>query len=119
LANILEVGDLTRKRKKSTNKYSTRWPICLPPFLIPFFSTHRQSELSNILGARSAATPIPAENGDSSTVFAEFGQARDRVLGLKVDQIKDSVSGSSVADPRGYLTDLSSFAIKVFVSLEF
>jgi pre-mRNA-processing factor 6 len=46
------------------------------------------------------------------TDFKQFGEARDKVLGLKLDQVKDSVSGSTTVDPRGYLTDLNSLNIK-------
>jgi pre-mRNA-processing factor 6 len=114
-ANIPEVGDLTRKKsRRSTNKMADRFTPVPDSVLL---SSHRQSELSNSLGASSSASPMPTANGDGATDFAEFGQARDRVLGLKLDQIKDSVSGSSTVDPRGYLTDLSSIAIKVLHAL--
>jgi len=46
------------------------------------------------------------------TNFIEIGQARDKVLSLKLDQISDSVSGQTTVDPKGYLTDLNSVVIK-------
>jgi pre-mRNA-processing factor 6 len=52
------------------------------------------------------------ETSVTKTDFAQFGQARDRVLGLKLDQVSDSVSGQTTIDPKGYLTDLGSVAIK-------
>ena len=33
------------------------------------------------------------------------------MLGLKLDKLSDSVSGQTVVDPKGYLTDLSSIKI--------
>jgi len=33
------------------------------------------------------------------------------VLGVKLDQVSDSVTGQTVVDPKGYLTDLASMAI--------
>jgi pre-mRNA-processing factor 6 len=33
-------------------------------------------------------------------------------LGLKLDQVSDSVSGQTTIDPKGYLTDMSSIALK-------
>ncbi len=30
------------------------------------------------------------------------------MLGIKLDQVSDSVSGQTVVDPKGYLTDLNS-----------
>ncbi len=35
------------------------------------------------------------------------GEGRSTVLGLKLDSMADSVSGQTVIDPKGYLTDLS------------
>lgn len=46
------------------------------------------------------------------TNFIEIGQARDKVLSLKLDQISDSVSGQTTVDPKGYLTDLNSVVVK-------
>ena len=39
------------------------------------------------------------------------GEGRGTVLGLKLDKLSDSVSGQTVVDPKGYLTDLSSIKI--------
>jgi pre-mRNA-processing factor 6 len=52
----------------------------------------------------------PANTG-ALTDLVEIGQARDRILSLKLDQISGtaSMSGSaSSVDPKGYLTDLNS-----------
>lgn len=47
------------------------------------------------------------------TDFRQIGQAREKQLGHKLDQIvSDSVSGQTNVDPTGYLTGLSSMAIK-------
>jgi pre-mRNA-processing factor 6 len=113
-ANIPEVGDLTRKRSRKNAAASRMADRFTPVPDSVLLSSHRQSELSNSLGSATPAAPSGAE---VSTDFAEFGQARDRVLGLKLDQIKDSVSGSSTVDPRGYLTDLGSIAIKVCICI--
>jgi hypothetical protein len=37
-----------------------------------------------------------------------FSLVREQVLGLKLDKMSDSVSGQTVVDPRGFLTDLNS-----------
>jgi len=109
-ANIPEVGDLTRKKsKRSQNKMADRFTPVPDSVLL---TAHRQTEFANSVDANvGMATPL-SSGANSSTDFAEFGQARDRVLGLKLDQISDSVSGSSTVDPRGYLTDLSGISIK-------
>lgn len=61
---------------------------------------------------------IPGEfnsiSTDDGTItdFAKFGAARDKVLGIKLDQMSDSVSGQTTIDPKGYLTDLGSVMVK-------
>jgi len=39
------------------------------------------------------------------------GEGRGTVIKLKLDTISDSVSGQTVVDPKGYLTDLKSVKI--------
>jgi pre-mRNA-processing factor 6 len=49
------------------------------------------------------------------TDFVEIGQARDKILSLKLDQISDTQPSSGTAtsiDPKGYLTDLASVVHK-------
>lgn len=65
-------------------------------------------------------TPVPDSIVDSSrrsnkidislapVDLRKVGTARDQVLGLKLDKVSDSVSGQTVVDPKGYLTDLNS-----------
>ena len=38
----------------------------------------------------------------------KIGQARNTLMDLKLTQVSDSVSGQTVVDPKGYLTDLQS-----------
>ena len=38
----------------------------------------------------------------------KIGQARNTLMDLKLKQTSDSVSGQTVVDPKGYLTDLQS-----------
>eukprot|EP00164_Ancoracysta_twista_P004398 GFYU01005929.1.p1 GENE.GFYU01005929.1~~GFYU01005929.1.p1 ORF type:complete len:962 (-),score=313.69 GFYU01005929.1:140-3025(-) len=40
--------------------------------------------------------------------LTQVGEARGQVLGVKLDQMSDSVTGQTVVDPKGYLTDLKS-----------
>ncbi|BFG40803.1 hypothetical protein CerSpe_270770 [Prunus speciosa] len=47
----------------------------------------------------------------TSTDLTAVRQGRDIVLSLKLDRISDSVSGLTVVDPKGYLTDLKSMSI--------
>lgn len=39
--------------------------------------------------------------------LTQLGRARDKVLSFKLDRMADSVSGQTVVDPKGYLTDLN------------
>jgi pre-mRNA-processing factor 6 len=48
--------------------------------------------------------------GGSGTV-SQLGEARGTMLGLKLDKMSDSVTGQTVVDPKGYLTDLNSIKI--------
>ncbi|EWM28197.1 pre-mrna-processing factor 6 [Nannochloropsis gaditana] len=65
-----------------------------------------------------AAAPIdprtglqtPMSAGGSSSI-AGLSQARETVLSIKLDKMSDSVSGQTVVDPKGYLTDLNSIKI--------
>jgi pre-mRNA-processing factor 6 len=38
----------------------------------------------------------------------KIGQARNTLMDIKLSQVGDSVSGQTVVDPKGYLTDLQS-----------
>jgi pre-mRNA-processing factor 6 len=47
------------------------------------------------------------------TDFAEIGQAREKMLAIKLEQMTDSASGTSTTiDPKGYLTGLDSQILK-------
>ncbi|KAF9519699.1 hypothetical protein BS47DRAFT_1375004 [Hydnum rufescens UP504] len=76
----------------------------------------RSGEMVNSLDARQqelGGFETPADNSGALTNLVEIGQARDNLLSLKLDQISDSVAGSSsTIDPKGYLTDLNSVHIK-------
>lgn len=43
--------------------------------------------------------------------LTEVGAGRRTVISLNLDRMADSVSGQTVVDPKGYLTDLSSIKI--------
>lgn len=64
-------------------------------------------------GGGGLATPMPGGAGGASTIadLTTIGEARGSVLGVKLDQVADSVSGQTVVDPKGYMTDLNSMAI--------
>jgi pre-mRNA-processing factor 6 len=72
-------------------------------------STTSSSDAASISQSMNQA---PSANDGTRTDFVEMGAARDRVLGIKLDQVSDSVSGQSVVDPKGYLTDLNALMVK-------
>jgi pre-mRNA-processing factor 6 len=99
-AAIPEVGDLVGKSRKKSKVPERFTP--LPDTVLA--ATRDQGQYSQ------------TANDDTSgmlTDFKEIGQARDKVLGLKLDQAStDSASGQTTIDPKGYLTDLNSVALK-------
>ncbi|TPX31829.1 hypothetical protein SmJEL517_g04892 [Synchytrium microbalum] len=110
-AAIPEVGDLVRKRGKNANLKVQERYMPVPDSVL--LGAAASSGFSNVINARDqamggVATPVDGTKTD----FVQFGQARDKVLGLKLDQASDSVSGQTTIDPKGYLTDLSSVQVK-------
>ena len=64
----------------------------------------RQQETGGLETPMSGgATPL--------TDLKSIGEARGAVLSVKLDQMSDSVSGQTVVDPKGYLTDLNSIKV--------
>ena len=45
---------------------------------------------------------------NSSVSLNDLGETRGTLLCVKLDQVRDSVSGTTNIDPKGYLTDLES-----------
>lgn len=56
------------------------------------------------------STPLGGANSTVTDLTA-MGEGRQTVLELKMDRMADSVSGQTVIDPKGYLTDLSSMRV--------
>ncbi|KAG5438082.1 hypothetical protein PCANB_000429 [Pneumocystis canis] len=104
--NIPNVGDLTGKKRKKVSPRERFYTI--PDSLISRASQIGQLDTS--IDVREMETD---SNDGRMTNFAEIGTARDKVLGLKLDQISsDSVTGQSTIDPQGYLTSMNSMTIK-------
>lgn len=59
-------------------------------------------------------TPFPGDMTPGFTTPAgdidmkKIGQARNTLMDIKLSQVSDSVTGQTVVDPKGYLTDLQS-----------
>lgn len=58
------------------------------------------------------STPLglstPAVGGGAAGSVNELGQAKAAVLAVQLDKLQDSITGQSVMDPKGYLTDLAA-----------
>mmetsp|Transcript_35641 Transcript_35641/g.55625 ORF Transcript_35641/g.55625 Transcript_35641/m.55625 type:complete len:924 (-) Transcript_35641:135-2906(-) len=111
-AAIPDIGDYTVKKKKREEKF-----VPASDFLLSGASA------STTLGTSIDAQVQKGGLGGLQTPFykgaetpmhqdlTQIGQARKTVLNLKLNSASDSVSGQTVVDPKGYLTDLSSIKI--------
>ncbi|KAF8128972.1 PRP1 splicing factor, N-terminal-domain-containing protein [Boletus edulis] len=100
--NIPEVGNLTRKKRRKDER-----SFVVPDSII--VGDRANTEYESSFDTR--------ESADSGTMtnFVEIGQARDKILSLKLDQISGTSTNSGLAtsvDPKGYLTSLDSVVIK-------
>ena len=63
------------------------------------------------IGSDKNANIEQGHAGGEASSMTGMAEARGTVLSLKLDKMSDSVSGQTVVDPRGYLTDLNSMKI--------
>ncbi|KAK0440011.1 PRP1 splicing factor, N-terminal-domain-containing protein [Desarmillaria tabescens] len=104
---IPEVGNLTRKKRKTEGR----------TYVVPDSILVGDRERGGIGNVVQDGQETPANTG-TLTNFVEIGQARDKILSLKLDQISGTAtslgaSGTSTSiDPKGYLTSLDSVQIK-------
>ncbi|KAK0462204.1 PRP1 splicing factor, N-terminal-domain-containing protein [Armillaria novae-zelandiae] len=104
---IPEVGNLTRKKRKTEGR----------TYVVPDSILVGDRERGGIGNVVQDGQETPANTG-TLTNFVEIGQARDKILSLKLDQISGTAtshgaSGTSTSiDPKGYLTSLDSVQLK-------
>ena len=106
-AAIPEVGDLTGKnrRRQQTARMEQR-SYAAPDSLMA--GAHAAVQYDQAIEA-TAGEQTPA---GTKTDFVEMGAARDKVLGLRLDQAYDSLGTQTNIDPKGYLTSLNSIVVK-------
>lgn len=105
--SIPEIGDYSLRNKKK--RFESFVPV--PDTLLE----KAQKEQANV----SALDPKSRGAGGTETPFAAtpvtdltaVGEGRGTVLSLKLDRLSDSVTGQTVVDPKGYLTDLKGMKI--------
>merc|ERR1719389_830528 len=64
------------------------------------------------MGMRTPGTPMRTPMGSGAGSLNDLGEARGTVLAVKLDRIMDSVTGQTVMDPKGYLTDLNALQVQ-------
>ena len=112
--NIPEVGD-ARNKKQRNPRQDKLTP--LPDSVL----AHRAAMATNQTYSIDPLTGLktPLTDGTNSIVgtksvvpgdldLRKIGQARNTLMDLKLNQVSDSVTGQTVIDPKGYLTDLQS-----------
>ncbi|KAF7355056.1 hypothetical protein MSAN_01421100 [Mycena sanguinolenta] len=107
--SLPEVGNLTRKKRRKMER-----TFAVPDSIL--VGDRSKNEYENSLDDRqqqNGGFETPADSG-TLTNFVEIGQARDKILSLKLDQISGTAtSGTSTSvDPKGYLTSLNSVVLK-------
>ncbi|KDD72365.1 PRP1 splicing factor, partial [Helicosporidium sp. ATCC 50920] len=81
------------------------------------FTPAPDSLLARAAGGGLGNTVVEPEGGASivpgtATDLTAVGQGRSTVVQLNLDRVSDSVSGQTVVDPKGYLTDMKSMVLK-------
>ncbi|KAM7271925.1 hypothetical protein ACFE04_031139 [Oxalis oulophora] len=105
--SIPEIGDYSLRNKKK--RFESFVPV--PDTLLE--KARKEQEHVSALDPKTRAA------GGTETPWAQtpvtdltaVGEGRGTVLSLKLDRLSDSVSGLTVVDPKGYLTDLKSMKI--------
>ena len=68
-------------------------------------------DTASVLDAQALANGLATPSGLQTTNLTEIGEGRRTVVSLNLDRMADSVSGQTVVDPKGYLTDLKSIKV--------
>ncbi|CAM9407944.1 unnamed protein product, partial [Phaeothamnion confervicola] len=104
---IPEVGDRSLKHKQ-TKRREVYLPM--PDSLIEG-ARAADSAVSSTAAMDVSITPMTPGVSGGGGAISGLAEARGTVLSLKLDKMSDSVSGQTVVDPKGYLTDLNSLKI--------
>lgn len=104
-----EVGD-ARNRKQRNPRADKLTPI--PDSILAKAALSQETTTSidsrelKFGGITSTFGGMSTPSGDID--MKKIGQARNTLMDMKLTQVSDSVSGQTVVDPKGYLTDLQS-----------
>jgi pre-mRNA-processing factor 6 len=100
---IPNIGDYTAKKRKMQQF------VPVPDSLLSSAASMNQTVTALDAQAMAAGTNTPA---GTMTDLAAIGSGRNTVVRLQLDKMSDSVTGQTVVDPKGYLTDLKSVVLK-------
>lgn len=110
-SSIPEVGD--SRNRKQRNPRAERFTPLPDSVLVRNMGGETatqidpRSGLASMLPGVSNSTPgMLTPTGDLD--LRKIGQARNTLMNVKLSQVSDSVTGQTVVDPKGYLTDLQS-----------
>lgn len=119
-ANLPEPGDLTRKNKRlKQDRMANARHYAVPDSVIA--GARDSMQLDTTVQDDGPATNGSTTDGVDGTLtdFRSIGQARDKVLQLRLDQATTAENGASAnsgtattIDPKGYLTSLTKSEIK-------
>ncbi|XP_066910794.1 pre-mRNA-processing factor 6-like [Clytia hemisphaerica] len=108
-ATLPEVGD--SRNKKMRNPRTERFtPVPDSVIKSALLAGQTSTSVNPMEQFGGLNTPYPGMATPSTTDLDlnKIGEARKSLVGVKLDQASDSVSGQTVVDPKGYLTDLQS-----------
>ncbi|XP_033726483.1 pre-mRNA-processing factor 6-like [Pecten maximus] len=111
--NLPEVGDARTKKQRNprAEKFTPVPDSMLARAAASTGTNNSLSEREQKFGGHSstfgAITPLGGTT-TSDIDMKKIGQARNTLMDIKLTQVSDSVSGQTVMDPKGYLTDLQS-----------
>ncbi|KAF7127972.1 hypothetical protein RHSIM_Rhsim11G0018300 [Rhododendron simsii] len=111
--SILEIGDYLSLRNKK-RRFGSYVPV--PDTLLEKARQEKEHVAALDLKSRPAGGMETPWAQTQVTDLTAVGEGRGTVLSLKLDRISDSVSGLTIVDPRGYLTDLKSIKIDADIS---
>ncbi|CAL8466925.1 g6461 [Coccomyxa elongata] len=101
--SIPEIGDYTRHKSNKMQIYTPTPDNLLTQRL-------NENEKTTTLDTRGGLDGL-ATPGGMSTNLTDIGAGRRQVVTINLDRMADSVSGQTVVDPKGYLTDLNSITL--------
>ncbi|CAF0838637.1 unnamed protein product [Adineta ricciae] len=106
--SLPEVGDARNKRQR--NPREEKYTPVPDSVLAKAVSANEQTTAIDAREQRYGgfATPMGMSTPSEEIEMVKIGQARSTLINVKLKQVADSVTGQTVVDPKGYLTDLQS-----------